>query len=83
MMEVYEPGSIEDCICSFSSETVFPTISTGETLNLTYLGQEVRAKEISHIIWENGNCVSFKTMIFTESISSKMHSLNYDCSINL
>ena len=70
MLEVYEPGSDDTVICSYSSDTVFPTISVGEVLNFVYFEEKVLAKEIVHLIWENENRVSFKTMIFTESISS-------------
>lgn len=70
MLEVYVPNSKKDIICSYTAETVFPKICTGEILDFTYLEQKVRAKEIIHLIWENENRVSFKTMIFTESIYS-------------
>ena len=70
MLEVYEPESKKDCICSYSADTVFPTISEGEILDFTYLERRVRATEIIHLVWENENRVSFKTMIFTENTSS-------------
>ncbi len=70
MLEVYEPESKSDCICSYTAGTAFPAMSKGEILDFTYLGQRVRATEIIHLVWQNDDRVSFKTLIFTENVSS-------------
>jgi len=68
MLEVYEPGSINDVISSYSAETPFPTISKGDILDFIKMdGTRVRATEIIHLVWENDNRLSFKTMIYTEN----------------
>jgi hypothetical protein len=70
MLEVYVPNSKSDPICSYSAETPFPAISVGEILNFTYMDyKDIRATEIVHLIWQNEERVSFKTMIFTENAS--------------
>ena len=74
MLEIYEPGSERDVICSYSSDQAFPTISKGNNLifpNLA-LKDELRVTKVSHIVWENENRASFKTMIFTERVEKGM-----------
>jgi len=70
MLEVYEPESESDCICSYSADTAFPKISEGEILDFPYLNQSVQANKIRHLVWQNDNRVSFKTLIFTKNASS-------------
>jgi hypothetical protein len=70
MLEVKEPQSTNDNICSYIADTAFPTIIKGEILDFLNLERRVRATEIIHLVWENEDRVSFKTLIFTENASS-------------
>jgi hypothetical protein len=70
MLEVYEPESKKDCICSYTAETAFPSIAEGEILDFLYLEKRVRATEIIHLVWQNEDRVSFKTLIYTENSPS-------------
>jgi len=65
MLEIYEPGSDDDCLCGFSSTTPFPKISEGEHLNMYDFSIKLRVSKIIHLVWQNDNLVSFKTMIYT------------------
>lgn len=68
MLEIYEPGSesASDCLVSFMSDDVFPKFSVGDYLNLLDIQEVLIVNKIEHLIWENEDRVSFKTLIYTK-----------------
>ena len=74
MLEIYEPGSVENVWVYFKTSSPFGAISIGDLINPNlWEGSQspmriLRVVNVEHIIWEVNSTVKHKVMVFTEEI---------------
>jgi len=74
MLEIYEPGSVEDLWVHFKTSSPFMAINVGDLINPgIWEGSQspmkiLRVVNLEHIIWEINSVVKHKLMVFTEEI---------------
>ncbi len=74
MLEVYEPGSMDNVWVYFKSDGPFLSINSGDLLNPNLWENSqspmkiLKVINLEHIIWEKDNIVKHKLMVFTEEI---------------
>jgi hypothetical protein len=73
-LEIYQPGSIQDVLVVFESDTPFLPISTGDLLNQRawpdggYEGQILRVVGLEHFVWEIDGVTKHKIGVITETV---------------
>lgn len=74
IVEIYTPNSANDVWALFESDTPFMAISKGDILNPALLvGSQspmkvCRVINVEHILWDHGDGVKHKILIFTEEV---------------
>lgn len=74
ILEVYEPGSMDDVWVTFETSQPFVSISAGDIINpgLWENSQSpmkvLRAVTVEHILWEIDGATKQKVMVFTEEV---------------
>lgn len=73
-LEIYQPGSIQDVLVVFESDTPFLSISAGDLLNQRawpdggHEGKILRVVGLEHFIWEVGGMTKHKVGVITEVV---------------
>lgn len=73
-LEVYEPGSADDCWMSFEAASPFMTISAGDIFNPgIWPGTKspmfvLRVVTVEHLVHETDTHVKHKVMVYTEEV---------------
>jgi hypothetical protein len=74
MLEIYEPGSGEAVLQSFSATSPFASFHTGDTINVQMAREggapgdpPLRVTRVEHLLWEAGGQVKHKLMVFTDA----------------
>lgn len=70
VLEIYAPGTADDPLCRYESDTPFGAINSGDLLNaiLTPTGDHLlRVNQVEHIIWETkAEGLRHRLCVFTE-----------------
>lgn len=74
-LEIYEPGSVDDCWVVFKSERPFLSINTGDIINpVLWINSKAPMKvlkvvSVEHMVWETENShIAHKLCVFTEEV---------------
>lgn len=74
VLEIYEPGSVDDVWITLSSDTPFMSIHAGDVINPgIWPGSEspmkvLRAVTVEHILWESNGITKHKICVFSDEV---------------
>ena len=88
MLEIYEPGSAEDVLASYESDTPFGSIGQGDLMQPLGEGVEdrrrvLRVVTVEHLIWDVDGHPKHKTMVFTLALANSRENRQDRMSLSL